>query len=117
MKSIAQQLSRTEVEQYGKKLESQKAEATKLLRQTEEEQKGLAADRLPELGEFCVESAAREYLFERVNHERRLHHAEKLVAHAEKLVAHAEKLVTIAIVGALALMAEIAIVIVLLWRR
>lgn len=43
-------------------------------------------------------------------------HAEKLVGHAEKLIDHAEKLITIAIVGALALMAEIAVVIVLLWR-
>jgi hypothetical protein len=43
-------------------------------------------------------------------------HAEKLVGHAEKLIDHAEKLITIAVVGALALMAEIGVVIVLLWR-
>jgi hypothetical protein len=43
-------------------------------------------------------------------------HAEKLVSHAEKLVEHAEKLITMAIIGASALIVEIAIVIVLLWR-
>jgi hypothetical protein len=67
MKSVSQQLSKTDVDQFRKKLESQEAEATKLLRHTEEEQKGLAADRPPELDDFSIASGAREYLFERVN--------------------------------------------------
>src|ERR1700758_1036146 len=72
IKSIAQRLSETDVEQFREQLESQRAEGQQLLRRTEEEQKGLAADRPPELGDFCIESAAREYRFERVNQQRRL---------------------------------------------
>jgi len=72
MKSIEQELSKTDVEQFREKLELQRAEAKQLLRRTEEEQKALAADRPPELGDFCIESAAREYLFERVSQQRRL---------------------------------------------
>jgi RNA polymerase-binding transcription factor DksA len=72
MKSIAQQLRRTEVERFKEKLEAQRAEVKLLLRRTEEEQKGLATDRPPEMGDFCIESAAREYLFERVSQQRQL---------------------------------------------
>lgn len=72
MKSIAQTLSRTNVEQFTETLESQKAEARQLLRRAEEEQKGLAVDRPPELGDLCTKSAARDYLFERVSQQRRL---------------------------------------------
>ena len=73
MKSIAQRLSKTDVERFRDQLESQRAEAEHLLRRTaEEQQKGLAANRPPELGDFCIESAAREYLFERVSQQRRL---------------------------------------------
>lgn len=72
MKSITQTLSRTDMEQFTEKLESQKAEARRLLRRAEEEQKGLAVDRPPELGDLCIESAARDYLFERVSQQRRL---------------------------------------------
>lgn len=72
MKSIAQELSKTDVELFKEKLELQEVEAKELLRRTEKEQKGLAADRPPELGDFCIELAAREYLFERVSQQRRL---------------------------------------------
>jgi RNA polymerase-binding transcription factor len=72
MNAIAQRLSKTDVEQFREQLETQRAEDKQSLRRTEEEQKGLAADRPPELGDFCIESADREYLFERVNQQRRL---------------------------------------------
>jgi DnaK suppressor protein len=72
MKSIAQRLSKTDVERLRDQLKSQRSEAERLLRRSEEEQKGLAADRPPELGDFCIESATREYLFERVSQQRRL---------------------------------------------
>jgi len=72
MKSIAQKLRKTDVERFREKLESQRAETKQLLHRTEGEQKGLAGDRPPELGDFCIESAAREYLFERVSQQRRL---------------------------------------------
>lgn len=72
MKSITQTLSRTDVEQFTEQLESQKAEARQLLRRAEEEQKGLSVDRPPELGDLCIESAARDYWFERVSQQRRL---------------------------------------------
>jgi RNA polymerase-binding transcription factor len=72
MKSITQTLSKTDVKRFRDQLESQRAEAEHLLRRTEEEQKGLAAGRPPELGDFCIESATREYLFERVSQQRRL---------------------------------------------
>ena len=72
MKPIAHTLSRADVEQFTEQLESQKAEARQLLRRAEEEQKGLAVDRPPELGDLCIESAARDYLFERVSQQRRL---------------------------------------------
>jgi len=72
MKSIAQKLRKTNMERFRERLESQRAETRQLLRRAEEEQKGLAGDRPPELGDFCIESAAREYLFERVSQQRRL---------------------------------------------
>jgi DnaK suppressor protein len=72
MKSIAEKLTNTDVERFKEKLEAQRAEVIQLLRHTEEEQKGLGADRPPELGDFCIESAAREYLFERVSQQRQL---------------------------------------------
>jgi len=72
MKSIAQKLRKTDVERFREKLESQRAETKQLLHRTEGEQKGLAGDRPPELGDFCIESTAREYLFERVSQQRRL---------------------------------------------
>lgn len=72
MKSMAQRLGKTDVERFREKLESQRAETKQLLRRTEEEQKGLAGYRPPEFGDFCTESAAREYVFERVTQQRRL---------------------------------------------
>lgn len=72
MKSIAQKLSKTDVERFRQKLESQREEAKRLLRRTAEQQKGLSVERPPELGDFCIESAARDYLFERVSQQRRL---------------------------------------------
>lgn len=72
MKSIAPKSSKVDVGWFKEILESQRREAGELLRRAEEEQKGLDADRPPELGDFCVESATREYLFERVSQQRRL---------------------------------------------
>jgi DnaK suppressor protein len=72
MRSIAQELSKTDVERFREKLEAHRTEAKQLLRRTEEEQRGLAAGRTPELGDFCIESAAREDLLERVSQQRRL---------------------------------------------
>lgn len=72
MKPVAQKLSRTDVERFQEKLESQRRETREFLRRAEQEQKELDADRPPELGDFCVESATREYLFERASQQRRL---------------------------------------------
>ena len=69
---MAQKLRKTDVEQFREKLESQRAETRELLHRTEEEQEGLAEDRPPELGDFCIESTAREYVFERLSQQRRL---------------------------------------------
>lgn len=82
MKSIEQKLSTTDVERFRKELESQRTEAEQLLRRSEEEQKALAADRAPELGDFCIESAAREYLFEQISQQRRrLNRIERSLEH------------------------------------
>lgn len=72
MRPMAQKLRKTDVKRLREKLELQRAETKQLLHRTEEEQKGLAGERPPELGDFCTESAAREYLFERVSQQRRL---------------------------------------------
>ncbi len=72
MKSVAQKLTKADVERFQEKLESQRREAREFLRRAEQEQKELDADRPPELGDFCVESATREYLFERSSQQRRL---------------------------------------------
>jgi DnaK suppressor protein len=72
MKSIAQKLTKTDVGRFRQKLESQREEARQFLQRAEEEQKGLETDRPPELGDFCVETATREYLFERASQQRRL---------------------------------------------
>jgi DnaK suppressor protein len=72
MKSIARKLSKTDVDWFREKLESQRVGAKQLLRGAEEEQKALIVERPPELGDFCIESAARDYLFERINQQRRL---------------------------------------------
>ena len=72
MKSSTQKLTKTDVERFRQKLESQREEARQFLRRAEEEQKGLESDRPPELGDFCIETAAREYVFERASQQRRL---------------------------------------------
>lgn len=69
---MAQNLRKADVEQFKEKLESQRAETRELLHRTEEEQQGLAEERPPELGDFCIESTAREYVFERLSQQRRL---------------------------------------------
>ena len=71
MKSVAQKLSRTDLQRFQEKLESQRREARELLHRAEQDQKELDADRPPELGDFCIESATREYLFERASQQRR----------------------------------------------
>ena len=72
MKPIAQKLNKTDMERFRENLELQREEAREFLRRAEEEQKALDTDRPPELGDFCVESATREYLFERASQQRRL---------------------------------------------
>ena len=72
MKPIAQKLNKTDIERFRESLELQREEAREFLRRAEEEQRGLDTDRPPELGDFCVESATREYLFERASQQRRL---------------------------------------------
>ncbi len=72
MKSVAQKLTKSDVERFKENLERKRREAKDFLRSAEEEQKGLDADRPPELGDFCIESATREYLFERASQQRRL---------------------------------------------
>jgi len=70
MKSSTQRVTKTDVERFRQKLESQREEARQFLRQAEEEQKGLEAARPAELGDFCVVTATREYLFERASQQR-----------------------------------------------
>lgn len=72
MKPIAQKLNKTDMERFRENLELQREEAREFLRRAEEEQRALDTDRPPELGDFCVESATREYLFERASQQRRL---------------------------------------------
>lgn len=72
MKAIAQKLTKTDMERFRENLELQREEAREFLRRAEEEQRALDTDRPPELGDFCVESATREYLFERASQQRRL---------------------------------------------
>jgi DnaK suppressor protein len=72
MKSVEQKLSRTDIQRFQEKLESQRREVQELLHLAEQDQKELDADRPPELGDFCIESATREYLFERASQHRRL---------------------------------------------
>lgn len=72
MKPIAQKLNKTDMERFRENLELQREEARDFLRRAEEEQRALDTDRPPELGDFCVESATREYLFERASQQRRL---------------------------------------------
>jgi DnaK suppressor protein len=72
MKAITQKLNKMEIERFREKLELQRREARDLLHRAEKEQKALDTDRPPELGDFCVESATREYLFERASQQRRL---------------------------------------------
>ncbi len=68
----AQNLSKAEVERFRQKLELHRSEAREFLRHAEQEQKELETERPPELGDFCVASSAREYLFERASQQRRL---------------------------------------------
>ncbi len=72
MKPITQKLNKSDIERFKEKLEVQRGEARELLRRAEEEQRGLDTDRPPDLGDFCVASATREYLFERASQQRRL---------------------------------------------
>ena len=72
MKSATQKLSRMEIQRFQEKLESQRREAREFLCRAEQDQKELDADRPPELGDFCIESATREYLFERASQHRRM---------------------------------------------
>ncbi len=72
MKPIVQKLNKTDMERFRDELELRRGEARELLRRAEEEQRALDTDRPPELGDFCVESATREYLFERASQQRRL---------------------------------------------
>lgn len=72
MRYMAQKRKKMDVEQFREKLELQKAETREWLHRTEEEQKGLAEDRPPERGDFCIESTAREYVFARLSQQRRL---------------------------------------------
>jgi DnaK suppressor protein len=72
MKTTAEKLSKTDIQRFGKELETRRMDALELLRRAEEEQKELDTERPPELGDFCVESATREYLFERASQQRRL---------------------------------------------
>ncbi len=74
MKSTAQEISETEIAQFKKKLDLQRVQAQNFLRQAEAEQRNLDTGRPPELGDFCAETATREYLFERISQQRRLLH-------------------------------------------
>jgi len=74
MSSIARKMDEAEIEHFKEELEVQRERLRNSLRRAEAEQRDLDTDRPPELGDFCAQTATREYFFERISLQRRLLH-------------------------------------------
>lgn len=72
MKSITGKMSSREIQQFNERLHSCRQEILNFLRRMEVEQQTLDTNRPPEVGDFCVQTASREYLFERSSQQRQL---------------------------------------------
>jgi len=72
MNSSTRRTAKTEIRQFKERLESYRAEALAFLHRVEEERQNLDNNRPSEAGDFCVQTASREYLFERSSQQRQL---------------------------------------------
>ena len=64
--------AKADIQQLKQRLESYREEALTFLRRVEEERQNLDENRPAEVGDFCIQTASREYLFERSSQQRQL---------------------------------------------
>lgn len=70
MNSTTRKTNHTEIRQFRQRLDSYRAEALEFLHRVEQERQSLEENRPSETGDFCIETASREYLFERSSQQR-----------------------------------------------
>ena len=64
--------TKTDIRQIKQRLESDRKEALTFLHRVEQERQNLDDSRPAEMGDFCIQTASREYLFERSSQQRQL---------------------------------------------
>ncbi len=72
MNSSTRRSLKTAIQHFQSLLSRRQEEILNAVRRLEAEQRGLDRERPAEVGDFCIESASREDLFERISHYRRL---------------------------------------------
>lgn len=72
MSSSTRITAKAEIRQFKEKLDSYREEALAFLQRVDEERQNLDNNRPSEVGDFCVQTASREYLFERSSQQRQL---------------------------------------------
>jgi DnaK suppressor protein len=72
MNSSTRRTAKTEIRQFKERLDAYRQEALAFLHRVEEERQNLDNNRPSEVGDFCVQTASREYLFERSSQQRQM---------------------------------------------
>ncbi len=84
MHSITRRSAHPQLPHFKALLDSHQQETMNSLRRLEAEQRGLDRERPTEVGDFCIESAGREDLFQRISQQRRsLHRIEAALRRIE----------------------------------
>lgn len=72
MNASTRKTAKTEIRQFKQRLESYREEALTFLHRVEKERQSLDENRPAEVGDFCIQTASREHLFERSSQQRQL---------------------------------------------